>query len=699
MAVVVPAVAVILLILVWLSSIRLELDPPAPNDARDRFEELRARAIQNRHLHELDSLQNGQLLAPDAPVVSNEPSPPIFQQFAHWTDRYIPADYIQRNEMIEEGMRLAAARRAELSNMVELNPEAVLALGIPLRIRQQLPQEVLACMEKLFSGTGDLEVGVFLPEVAFGNERPLVERTVRLAGHTYRAHVTGGMRRFGSVENLFMHGVALGDELVLADTPVRAAGDAAAIGRAYSNTGERKLLLIPVEFQDKTGSPYSDDSVRLSRISDLQSYFNTASYGVFTLPTIKTVSLQTMDQNASYYTVSHDGSSGHYVLKDHAVAKALTAGFNQANYDFVSIVINHNLYSWGGLGQVGNKYSWIDGKTSGTGQDKEVEVYTHELGHNLGLYHANAWNPATNVADDSNGTHDEYGHMFDVMGDTGTYNNDQLHYNASFKNALDWLPDSSIATVTADVTLDLHAMDRTQESDRTYAIKIPAGISLGSSSSLNYLIEFRSRFPSNGTLDDGVLIYMSNDSHADEALKLLDMNPATTSVKDAGLEVGNSFTIASARWKLTVNSQTGSGASSLVNVTISDARPPAITTHPADASPAIGDSATFSVTATGPGLAYQWHLDGTAISGATNSSYTISSFQEADKGSYHVVITNSFGTATSNTAALSETSGGGGGGGGCGALPPFNLLLLGWIALAFNRLCLFLNFGVKSRNL
>jgi len=564
------------------------------------------------------------------------------------------------------------------------------------------------------------------------------------------------------VKNLFMHGVALGDELVLADTPMRplepgealdpkkrvlakhpvnlhfanpfppkgtgpffaedgegyhclcccdvgwesydaylgmraagGSGDAAAIGRAYSNTGERKLLLIPVQFPDQAGSPYSDDSVRLSRISDLQSYFSTASYGVFTLPTIDTVSLQLMDQNASYYTQSHDGSSGHYVLKDHAVAKASTAGFDQANYDFVSIVINHNLYSWAGLGQVGKKYSWVDGKPSGTGQDMDVEVYTHELGHNLGLHHANAWDPAPNVADDSNGTHDEYGHMFDVMGDTWIYNNDQLHYNASYKNALDWLPDSYIVTVTADVTLDLHAMDRTQVSGRTYAIKIPAGISLGSSSSLNYWIEFRSRFPSNTSLDDGVLIYMNNDTHTDEALKLLDMNPATTSVSDAGLEVGNSFTIAGARWKITVNSQTGSGASSLVNVTISDARPPVITVHPADVSTAIGNAATFTVTvtATGPSLAYQWYLDGTAIPDATNSSLTISSFQESDKGSYHVVITNSFGTATSNTAAWTEASSGGGG--GCGALPPFNLLLLGWFALAFNRICLLLKFGVK----
>ena len=108
-----------------------------------------------------------------------------------------------------------------------------------------------------------------------------------------------------------------------------------------------------------------------------------------------------------------------------------------------------------------------------------------------------------------------------------------------------------------------------------------------------------------------------------------------------------------------------------------------------------GTSVTLSVSATGPSLSYQWHKDGTALAGETNSTLAISDFQEANKGDYHVVVTNAYGTATSSTATLSESAGGGGGG-GCGSMPPVNLVVIGWFSLLFSRLCLWLNFGAPG---
>ena len=165
-------------------------------------------------------------------------------------------------------------------------------------------------------------------------------------------------------------------------------------------------------------------------------------------------------------------------------------------------------------------------------------------------------------------------------------------------------------------------------------------------------------------------------------------------VDDAGLDKGESFTVSSSRWKITVNSQTGSGADSLVNVSIVDARPPTITVQPANTSKIYGESITLSVTATGPSLTYQWYKDGTALSGEIGSTLTISDFQESNKGDYHVVSTNAYGTVTSNTATLSQSTGGG----GCGSVPPLTIFMVGWVAMVFNRLCLILNFGVRREN-
>jgi hypothetical protein len=51
-------------------------------------------------------------------------------------------------------------------------------------------------------------------------------------------------------------------------------------------------------------------------------------------------------------------------------------------------------------------------------------------------------------------------------------------------------------------------------------------------------------------------------------------------------------------------------------------------------------------------LTYQWKKDGTSISGATSSTYSIGSTSASDSGSYTVVVTNSVGSATSSAAAL-----------------------------------------------
>lgn len=85
---------------------------------------------------------------------------------------------------------------------------------------------------------------------------------------------------------------------------------------------------------------------------------------------------------------------------------------------------------------------------------------------------------------------------------------------------------------------------------------------------------------------------------------------------------------------------------------------PAITVQPADQSAAVGDTATFSVTATGTApLTYQWSKDGTPISGATSASYTTPALILGDNGAeYTVVVTGPISPpATSSAAALSIT--------------------------------------------
>ncbi|MFH0865651.1 MAG: immunoglobulin domain-containing protein [Bacteroidota bacterium] len=81
---------------------------------------------------------------------------------------------------------------------------------------------------------------------------------------------------------------------------------------------------------------------------------------------------------------------------------------------------------------------------------------------------------------------------------------------------------------------------------------------------------------------------------------------------------------------------------------------PYITSQPAAASVCFGDSATMSITATGDGvLSYQWQRNGSDIGGATLNTITINPATSAESGNYTCIVTNAFGTDTSDVAVLS----------------------------------------------
>ena len=96
----------------------------------------------------------------------------------------------------------------------------------------------------------------------------------------------------------------------------------------------------------------------------------------------------------------------------------------------------------------------------------------------------------------------------------------------------------------------------------------------------------------------------------------------------------------------------GGTATSSTNLTVTP-EVPSISTQPSSATRGVGTSVTFtvvigSISETGTVLSYQWKKGSNNISGATSSSYTISSPTVADAGDYSVTISNT----SSNTTAV-----------------------------------------------
>jgi hypothetical protein len=81
--------------------------------------------------------------------------------------------------------------------------------------------------------------------------------------------------------------------------------------------------------------------------------------------------------------------------------------------------------------------------------------------------------------------------------------------------------------------------------------------------------------------------------------------------------------------------------------------PPFLTSQPASQTVVQGSDVTFGAVAGGTTpLSYQWRQNGTAIAGATGSSYTRSNAQAAHAGNYTLVATNVAGSVTSAEAVL-----------------------------------------------
>ena len=120
--------------------------------------------------------------------------------------------------------------------------------------------------------------------------------------------------------------------------------------------------------------------------------------------------------------------------------------------------------------------------------------------------------------------------------------------------------------------------------------------------------------------------------------------PATSSA-DIGAELV---------YSVVVTNGAGAATSNTARLTVTAAVvAPGISSQPAPQTVGAGQTASFSVTASGTSPGYQWKKNGTDIPGATASSYTTPATRSADNGAvFTVEVRNSAGSVTSSEARL-----------------------------------------------
>ena len=178
------------------------------------------------------------------------------------------------------------------------------------------------------------------------------------------------------------------------------------------------------------------------------------------------------DQAAAWY-----GTNDYYnQLRTEARAAATAAGYVLGNYDRDVICLGAVPgLSWSGLAYVGAAGAWLR-NSFGTG------VAAHELGHNWGLtMQISGIRQAQSII--GPGTSMEYGDSFDTMGAASAGNN---HFNARYKNYLNWLTTSEVVTAATNGTYRIYCHDNPNSSGLRglRSSKMPAPIT-GSSSARN----------------------------------------------------------------------------------------------------------------------------------------------------------------------------------------------------------------------
>ena len=601
---------------------------------------------------------------------------PAFSQFARWTQRYLNQPSSEAREALEaEGQELVRLRRQDLAELIPADPKRALELAIPRGLRNQLPASITPFLEEPVDGRGDFGVLAGIPAPDYSGPFEPVYRTVSVGDRAWRAYTYGSALLRPTLTDVPLHGIALGGLFALdpnavrildadeaarmatpakdalcavsnepvttfaEEVPVDAGGhtawlcsaahtenynerlilasvdkgngtDADGVFRQKSayTEGLKRLLILRVDFSDLAGAPLSD-AAGTNMLNGIAAFYLEQSFGKTTFRPLGAGSAMTatlrMPKTAAVY-----GASDPSILRTDARNAARTAGVTLAQFDFDLICVGAVPgFNWAGLGYVGAPGSWIRASFDAAGG-----VSSHELGHNFGLNHANAWDtggqsilgPGSNV---------EYGDSFDTMGNSTA---GRRHFNTRYKNYLNWLPTTQVKIVTTSGNYRLFAHDSTNAAT-------PRAVRIARNAQTNYWLEFRQKFTDRPALMDGVGLRWARTGNQQSLL--LDVTPGSADGKnDSALLIGRTFSDRAAGIHITPLAKGGTVPESLdlqVNLGKStNNRLPSVTLTASATSAFAGAPITFTANATDPDgdtLAYSWDFGDNAIVAANTN--------------------------------------------------------------------------------
>lgn len=598
----------------------------------------------------------------------------VGNDFDAWAKSYIDAPKAKQAELEAEGVKLALARKTEMVRLIEADPEQAIKRTISVVQRRNLPPSVRKHVEEHISNEGQL---VTMIATKFDPQpKATMMRQATISGTTYQAFTYGQRndRRFDN-KTIPLNGIMIDGKFAINESPLRVVevgefepavmkaarkksscpvstepteekegavavlegskmvylcqgGHIAAYGNEllaaamardpdieYSawSEGAKTLLYISIIYKDQSGSPIKTDMNAVNAFFQANSYNKTSITTTFT-PTY------TMSKNAMEY-----GSLDEIINEARALAAA--GGYNYLNYTLETIRYDGGIGDFGGVAGVGGRNNMLKTQDAGTA--------AHEIGHNLGLWHANFWG-TTDGTTIGPGSNQEYLDFFSQMG-SGAF--PYGHFNACEKNILDWIPTANTTAVTASGTFRIYAHDM-----NTFSAGNKYGITFVKDVERTYWLEYRQnsvRPSSEPWVMNGVTLLWDPWSNSNGGTQLLDTTPGSPNgIDDSSIAVGRTFSDTAAGVHFTLKERGGTSpnlwADVIVNVgTFSGNAVPTLSLAASSTTVQANTAVNFTATASdtnGDTLAYHWDFGDNTF--GTNASTVTKSW--ATNGSKRV---------------------------------------------------------------
>ncbi len=464
--------------------------------------------------------------------------------------KFVKAKDNKKQDILNEMAAVSSSRKKGMQSIIKTNPEEVLKLSFPRKVRSGFPTQVQKNLEQEISVAGVLELLVLDD---FKNKKSKTEYFLRADKKRFTLYPTKTLS-VTSGSKIKVAGMKIGNSIVFEP----GIGQKSKVQSAVSNTlGEQKIVVILVNFQDEAIQPFTRNEASSVVFDTVNDFYQEVSFN-------KTHFGGGINDVHGWYTlpISKDLACDWGIVLDSAMEAADSDVYFP---DYSRIIIAQPMpCGWAGLGSVGDwmistpdgnvltSISWISANFF------DLRIIGHELGHNYGASHANAWECGASAIGGSCTSVDYYD-PYDIMG-YGTYTG---HFSSFNKDYFEWLEPGNVQFVDTSASVNMDPVEI--QTSGVQLVKIPKEKDINGNPTFYYFLEFRKAVGQDSTLPgnvfDGTSIRWGPYYSGENGTQLIDNTPGSNGstwldAQDGVLGVASTFTDSTAGVEVTTTSKT-----------------------------------------------------------------------------------------------------------------------------------------------